>query len=406
MLEKSFGLLFYLKPAKNQKGNVRYVYLRITVQRKVAELSTKKLWDTKHWNSIAGRATGNKEDTRTLNAYLDMLAAKVHQAKKMLIEDDIKVTAEALKNILLGKSNETRTILEVFQYHNEQMEALVGKEFAPLTLSRYKTALEHTRSFIEWKYKMDDRQIRDLDFEFISEFSFWLRSERGCNHNSAIKYMSNLKKIVLICVNNKWLKNDPFQGFKLTKKEVVKNPLSRAELQRLTEKEFEMDRLCNVRDIFLFSCYTGLAYVDVKQLKRTDIVTGMDGDLWIDTTRQKTDSATRIPLLPTALEVMKKYEDDPLCSNRGVVLPVLSNQKMNAYLKEIATLCGISKTLTFHIARHTFATTVTLSNKVPIETVSKMLGHRSLKQTMIYAKILDVKISEDMKALKDILKGN
>lgn len=406
MLEKSFGLLFYLKPAKNQKGNVRYVYLRITVQGKVAELSTKKLWSTRHWNSIAGRATGNKEDTRTLNAYLDLLAAKVHQAKKMLIEDDIKVTAEALKNVLLGNSTETRTILEVFQYHNQQMAALVGKEFAPLTLSRYKTALEHARSFIQWKYKMDDRQIRDLDFEFISEFSFWLRSARGCNHNSAIKYMSNLKKIVLICVNNKWLKNDPFQGFKLTKKGVVKNPLSRVELQRLTEKEFEMDRLCNVRDIFLFSCYTGLAYVDVKQLKRTDIVTGMDGDLWIDTTRQKTDSATRIPLLPTALEVMKKYEDDPLCSNRGVVLPVLSNQKMNAYLKEIATLCGISKTLTFHIARHTFATTVTLSNKVPIETVSKMLGHRSLKQTMIYAKILDVKISEDMKALKDILKGN
>ncbi|TDE12323.1 site-specific integrase [Dyadobacter psychrotolerans] len=405
MLEKSFGLLFYLKPAKNQKGNIRYVYLRITVQGKVAELSTKKLWNTKHWNSIAGRATGNKEDTRTLNAYLDMLAAKVHQAKKMLIEDDIKVTAEALKNVLLGKSTETRTILEVFQYHNEQMAALVGKEFAPLTLSRYKTALEHTRSFIQWKYKMDDRRISDLDFEFISEFSFWLRSARGCNHNSAIKYMSNLKKIVLICVNNKWLKKDPFQGFKLTKKEVVKNPLSRAELQRLTEKEFEMDRLNNVRDIFLFCCYTGLAYVDVKQLKRSDIVTGMDGDLWIDTTRQKTDSATRIPLLPTALEIMKKYEDDPLCSNRGVVLPVLSNQKMNAYLKEIATLCGISKTLTFHIARHTFATTVTLSNKVPIETVSKMLGHRSLKQTMVYAKILDVKISEDMKALKERLRN-
>lgn len=153
-----------------------------------------------------------------------------------------------------------------------------------------------------------------------------------------------------------------------------------------------------------FSAAIPAPYVDVKQLKRTDIVTGMDGDLWIDTTRQKTDAATRIPLLPTALEIMKKYEDDPLCCNRSVVLPVLSNQKMNAYLKEIATLCGISKTLTFHIARHTFATTVTLSNKVPIETVSKMLGHRSLKQTMIYAKILDVKISEDMKALKEKLR--
>jgi integrase len=404
MLENSFGLLFYLKHAKNQKDGLRYVYLRITVDGKSAELSTKQLWNPSSWSVDAGRAIGNKEDSRTLNAYLDTLSSKVFQAKKMLIEDDKELSAEALKNILLGKSTETRTILEVFQYHNEQMEALVGKEFAPLTLKRYKTALEHTRSFIQWKYKMDDRQIRDLDFEFISEFSFWLRSARGCNHNSAIKYMSNLKKIVLICVNNKWLKNDPFQGFKLTKKEVVKNPLSRAELKRLTEKEFEMDRLNNVRDIFLFCCYTGLAYVDVKQLKRADVVTGMDGDLWIDTTRQKTDTATRIPLLPTALEIMKKYESDPLCSNKGVVLPVLSNQKMNAYLKEIATLCGISKTLTFHIARHTFATTVTLSNKVPIETVSKMLGHRSLKQTMIYAKILDVKISEDMKALKEKLR--
>jgi len=404
MLENSFGLLFYLKHAKNQKDGLRYVYLRITVDGKSAELSTKQLWSPSNWSIDAGRATGNKEDSRTLNAYLDTLSSKVFQAKKMLIEDDKELSAEALKNILLGKSNETRTILEVFQYHNEQMAVLVGKEFAPLTLSRYKTALEHTRSFIQWKYKMDDRQIRDLDFEFISEFSFWLRSARGCNHNSAIKYMSNLKKIVLICVNNKWLKKDPFQGFKLTKKEVVKNPLSRAELKRLTDKEFEMDRLSNVRDIFLFCCYTGLAYVDVKQLKRSDIVTGMDGDLWIDTTRQKTDAATRIPLLPTALEIMKKYEDDPLCCNRGVMLPVLSNQKMNAYLKEIATLCGISKTLTFHIARHTFATTVTLSNKVPIETVSKMLGHRSLKQTMIYAKILDVKISEDMKALKERLR--
>lgn len=404
MLERSFGLLFYLKPAKNQKGNVRYVYLRITVQGKVAELSTKKLWSTKHWNSVAGRGTGNREDTRTLNAYLDMLTAKVHQAKKMLIEDDIEVTAEAIKNVLIGKSTEKRTILEVFQYHNDQMATLVGKEFAPLTLKRYQTALEHTRSFIQWKYQSDDRRISELDFEFISEFSFWLRSARSCNHNSAVKYLSNLKKIVLICVNNKWLKEDPFVGFKLTKKEVVKNPLSRAELKLLTEKEFEIDRLSKVRDIFVFCCYTGLAYVDVKQLKTSDIVTGMDGDPWIDTTRQKTDAPTRIPLLPTALEILKKYEDDPACNVLGVVLPVLSNQRMNGYLKEIAALCGISKTLTFHIARHTFATTVTLSNKVPLETVSKMLGHRSLKQTLLYAKILDVKISEDMKALKNILK--
>ena len=404
MLEKTFGLLFYLKPARNQKGTVRYVYLRITVDGKVAELSTKKLWNTERWNSSVGRPAGNKEDAKTLNAYLDLLTAKVYQAKKILTEDDKEISAEGLKNILLGKSNETRTILEVFAHHNEQMEALVGQEFAPLTLKRYKTAKEHTASFIKWKYKKDDMAIKDLNFEFITEFNFWLRSARGCNHNSAIKYMSNLKKVVLICVNNKWLKKDPFQGFKLTKKEVVKNPLSRDELKRLTEKVFEVERISQVRDIFLFCCYTGLAYVDVKQLKTTDIVVGMDSEPWIDTIRQKTDAPTRIPLLDTALEIIEKYKDHPQCCAAGVVLPVLSNQKMNAYLKEIANLCGISKTLTFHIARHTFATTVTLSNKVPIETVSKMLGHRSLKQTMIYAKILDVKISEDMKGLRERLK--
>jgi integrase len=405
MLEKTFGLFFYLKQAKNQKDGLRYVYLRITVDGKPVEMSTKQLWSPARWNVDAGRAIGQKEDTRTLNAYLDMLSSKVFQAKKMLIEDDKELSAEALKNVLLGKSNETRTILEVFQRHNEQMEALVGQDFAPLTLKRYKTAKEHTASFIKWKYKKDDFEIKDLNFEFITEFNFWLRSARGCNHNSAIKYLSNLKKVVLICVNNKWLKKDPFQGFKLTKKEVVKNPLSRDELKRLTEKVFEVERISQVRDIFLFCCYTGLAYVDVKQLKTTDIVVGMDGEPWIDTTRQKTDAPTRIPLLETALEIIEKYKDHPQCCAAGVVLPVLSNQKMNAYLKEIANLCGISKTLTFHIARHTFATTVTLSNKVPIETVSKMLGHRSLKQTMIYAKILDVKISEDMKGLRERLKG-
>lgn len=376
VLGKTFGLFFYLKHAKNQRDGLRYVYLRITVDGKPVEMSTKHLWSPARWNADAGRAIGQKEDTRTLNAYLDMLNSKVFQAKKILIEDDMELSAEALKNVLLGKSNETRIILEVFQRHSEQMEALVGHAFAPLTLMRYKTAKEHTASFTKWKYKKDDFEIKDLNFEVITEFNFWLRSARGCNHNSAIKYLSNLKKVVLHCVNNKWLQKDPFQGFKLTKKEVVKNPLSREESKRLTEKVFEIERISQVRDIFLFCCYTGLAYVDVKQLKTTDIVIGMDGEPWIDTTRQKTDASTRIPLLDMALEIIEKYKDHPQCCAAGVVLPVLSDQKMNAYLKESANLCGISKTL----------------------------GHRSLKQTMLYAKILEEKISEDMKGFRERLK--
>lgn len=182
---------------------------------------------------------------------------------------------------------------------------------------------------------------------------------------------------------------------------MIKDPLSKEELARISDNVFEVERVSQVRDIFIFCCYTGLAHTDVKQLKRSQILTGIDGEQWIFTSRQKTDAPTKLPLLPG--KIMDKYHDNPRCVSDGAVLPVLSNQKMNSYLKEIADLCGISKTLTFHIARHTFATTVTLSNNVPRETVSKMMGHRSLKQTQLYAKILDIEISHDMGLLKSKL---
>ncbi|HEY6082789.1 MAG TPA: site-specific integrase, partial [Chitinophagaceae bacterium] len=308
-----------------------------------------------------------------------------------------------LKNLLTGKEADKKMILEIFGYHNEQMKELVGREFAPGTLQRYKTSLDHTRSFIKWKYGKEDMDIRQLNYEFISEYAFWLKSVRHCGHNTTVKYLSNFKKIVLRCVRNGWLPGDPFTGFKLTKKEVVRTALTEQELQTIAGKSFAMERMNYVKDIFLFSCYTGLAYIDVKQLRRDEIATGIDGEKWIFTKRQKTETPSRIPLLPMALEIISRYKDHPQCCNKGYVLPVLSNQKMNSYLKEIADACGINKNLTFHIARHTFATTVTLSNGVPIETVSKMLGHKSLKQTQHYAKILDIKISEDMKALRNRL---
>jgi integrase len=186
----------------------------------------------------------------------------------------------------------------------------------------------------------------------------------------------------------------------MTKKEVTKEHLTQIELAKLESKDLKIERISQVRDIFLFSCYTGLAYTDTKNLRRSQIIIGIDGERWISTNRQKTDAPTRLPLLPKAVEIMEKYGNHPQCCSIGTLLPVLSNQKMNAYLKEIADLCGISKTLTYHTARHTFATTVTLSNGVPLETVSKMLGHSSLKQTQHYAKILDIKVSADMEMLK------
>jgi integrase len=218
-----------------------------------------------------------------------------------------------------------------------------------------------------------------------------------------MKYITCVKKMAIRALRNGWLQRDPFLGFNMALREVEREALTEEELHAMETKTFPAERLTQVRDIFLFSCFTGLAYADLQKLRRSEISTGIDGGKWIFTRRQKTDSSSRIPVLPMALDILQKYSDHPQCQIQDKVLPILSNQKMNAYLKEIADCCGISKSLTFHIARHTFATTITLSNGVPIETVSKMLGHRNLKTTQHYAKILDKKVSQDMLALKEKL---
>jgi site-specific recombinase XerD len=400
MLEKSFGLLFYLKQSKNQKKGPLYIYLKITVDGKSVELSSKRKCDPTKWNSAGARAMGTKEDARELNYFLDALELQIFQAKRSLIEADREVSAQAIKDILTGNVEKRKKILEVFSVHNAQMKALQGVDFAASTMQRYNISYNHTRDFIKWKYGTDDRDIKDLDHEFISQYAFWLKTVRNCDHNTTMKYLVNFKKIVLICVKSKWLPGDPFSNFKLTRKPLERTALTDAELQRITEKDFENVRLSNVRDIFLFSCYTGLAYIDVKNLKRGDIQKGVDGEQWIFINRQKTNALSRIPLLKEAMRIIKKYDKHPKCIVNGVVLPVLTNQKMNSYLKEIADCCGIKVELTYHIARHTFATTVTLNNGVPIETVSKMLGHATIKQTQHYAKTLDFKVSEDMNRLK------
>ena len=402
-MEKSFGLLFYLKKRSSSDDVEIPIYLRVTANGVSSEISTKRQCDPTKWNVAAGRVEGKTEYSKSINSYLDVLQRKIYEIRKRLEENDQAVTSTNIKQLLLGNEihEHKYMLMEIFKNHNDQMAALIGREYAPGTLERYQTSYRHTSSFLEWKYKVTDIDIVQLDFEFISEYEFWLKSMRKCDHNSAIKYLSNFKKIVNRCLRNGWLQRDPFMGFKMTKREVERTALTENELKAMFEYQFSAQRLNMVKDIFLFSCYTGLAYADVKKLKRSEIIIGIDGEKWMVSKRQKTDIAARIPLLPPALVIIDNYSNHPQCSEGNKVLPVLSNQKMNAYLKEIADVCGISKNLTYHIARHTFATTITLSNGVPIETVSKMLGHRNLKTTQHYAKILDKKISEDMRNLRD-----
>lgn len=399
-MNNRFSLLFYFKKPKNCTHQELPIYMRITVGCARTEISTQRKWDPSRWNIAAGRATGTKEDARTLNAYLDTLQARVYEAQRQLIADQQPITVKNLRLRFEGKRAASKMFIEVFRNHNEKIKQLVDTEFSPGTIERYETALSHTVSFLRWKFKKDDIDIQELNYEFVSELEFWLKSIRKCSHNTSIKYISNIKKIVNLCLKNGWLQRDPFLGYKMSKREVVREVLSQDEINRIAAKAFPTNRLGIIRDIFLFSCYTGLAYADVKKLRRHEIVTGVDGEKWISTQRKKTDTSSKIPLLKPALAILQKYEREPLCISKGVLLPMPSNQKMNAYLKEIADLCGITKKMTFHTARHTFATTITLTNGVPIETVGKMLGHRNLKTTQHYAKILDKKVSDDMMMLR------
>ena len=317
-----------------------------------------------------------------------------------MVESNEVVTAEALKNSYLGISEKRQTLMQVFAYHNEQVEALSGRDYAAGTVTRYKTIAKHVKEFIEYQYKNSDIYLSQLNHKFITDFEFYLKTIRHCGHNSTIKYIRNLKKVVRIAISNNWLDKDPFVNYKATLENVERNFLSAEELTTLEEKELKIARLAEIRDIFVFSCYTGLAYADVYKLTPDQITIGIDGEKWIHTYRTKTKVRSNVPLLPKAIEILEQYKKHPECVYSGRLLPVRSNQKMNAYLKEIADVCGITKELTFHIARHTFATTVTLTNNVPIESVSSMLGHKSIKTTQIYAKVVEKKVGADMQILR------
>ena len=412
MVSKTFSLLFYIKKQKNSlkeqpktENKKQPIYIRITVNGKRIELSAKREIESPKWNSHSGRAIGNKEEIKTLNAYLDTFQMKLFEAQRQLLESGKPFTAETLKNKMTGKEERPRMLIEIVKHHNDSIKTLIGLDYSRPTWVKYNTTQKHIGEFLQWKYQITDINIRELNFEFINDFEFYLKSQKKIDVNTNAKYIKNIKKIVNECVAKNWLDKDPFIGYKIKTKHTERGFLNEFELKDIEEKEFTIERLNYVRDIFLFSCYTGLAYVDIYNLTKENISIGIDGEKWIFTHRQKTETASRIPLLQSALNILHKYSQHPKVINENKLLPVPSNQKVNAYLKEIADCCSIKKELTFHIARHTFATTVTLNNGVSLESVSKMLGHKKFQTTQIYAKILDKKVSDDMLHLKQKLRA-
>jgi len=303
-MNKTFGLLFFVKKAKTIANGTAPIYLRITIDGKVTEIAVKRYILPEKWNTRAQKVEGNAEDVKAINTYLKTLEQQIYDVHHQMLKDKATITVESLKQRFYGTEERKRTLIPIFEDHNNKIEALLNAEYSPGTLERYKTSLKHTVAFLQWKYNVSDIDIEKIDHAFITEYEFYLRSVRKCNNNSAVKYIKNFGKIIRICLASGWLAKNPFINYKVKIKEVERVFLAEEEIQVLVSKEFNTERLNQVKDIFLFSCFTGLAYVDVKKLTKANINIGIDGEKWIFINRQKTDTRSNIPLLPMAQEIV------------------------------------------------------------------------------------------------------
>lgn len=391
-----------IKPGKTKSAKAP-IYCRITINGKRAEISLKRFIEPAKWSASIGRVKGNSEEARLINLNIELLNNDVLRHYNMLIMEGKYIDSLVLKNSVLGVYEKQYTLIESFEYHNERMKTLIGIDVELGTYKKFETVLVKIKNFLKQNYQKKDINLIDLDFKFINDFEYYMKVQEKVKHNTALRYIRCLKKIVLMAIKNDWIQKNPFANYSCQYDRVNREVLSENDLKLLWKKEIGIPRLDEVKDVLLFCCYTGYSFSDVERISTNDLEKGIDGEFWIFTERKKTGITSNVPLLPEAYSIIQKYATHPYCNASGKLLPVKSNQKMNAYLKEVATICGIKKNLTMHMARHTFATTITLSNGVPIETVSKMLGHSKIATTQIYAQVLDNKVSADMKKLRSTL---
>jgi len=400
-MKTTFNVLFFLKRDKQKQNGTVPLMCRITIDGIETRFTMKTDIDPGHWDVKLGKMSGRSAKALEINALIDNTKSVLNRIYHQELERMQSVTAEKVKNIFLGINTKQHTLLELFKKHNADVKSLIGISKSKATYQKYEVTLKHTTSFLRKRYNLSDIHFAEINHMFISDFETFLMVDCQCQSNTTAKFMQFFKRIILIARNNGWMLHDPFVNYKIRINKVDRGYLTKEELELIFKKKIEIPRLEHVRDIFVFSCFTGLAYIDVYNLKESNIRTSFDGNLWIMTKRQKTDVNSNIPLLEVPKMILEKYKGK---LPEGKILPITSNQKMNAYLKEIGDLCDIKKNLTFHLARHTFATTITLSQGVPIETVSKMLGHTNIKTTQIYARITDNKIGHDMDVLSGKLK--
>ncbi|MDR1716948.1 MAG: site-specific integrase [Prevotella sp.] len=404
----TFSLTCYLKKTNLLKNGEAPVYMRITVSGQVANISLQGSISPLLWNQAKEQSKGTDRKSQELNHYIESVRSRLYKIHRELEIDGKPITASIIKDRYMGKTEEQegRTLNEVHTEHNERCRRLLGIEYSKSTIYKFDTSLKYLKEFMSTEMSIEDISLKEINENFIRKYELYLKTEKSCANNSAIKHLKIFKKIIRIALLNDWLQKDPFASVKFKQDEVHVEFLTMYELNNLITKEMPCKRLEQVRDVFAFCCFTGLAFVDIKGLQAEHIIHGNDGEMWIRKPRVKTNNMCNIPLLKIPRMLLEKYSNDKGCGLRGQLLPVPTNQKMNAYLKEVTDICGINKRLTTHVARHSFATSVTLANKVTMENVAKMLGHSSTRMTQHYAKVLDQSILEDMMNVDNKLFAN
>jgi len=402
MSKSNLNIRFYLRTNHVNRDGTCAIMVRISVNGERTAFSTKLSADPNKWDADTNHVDGKSKADKELNRTLDDMRASIRNHYYELERYDALVTAEKVRNSFLGITVRTESLMQLFKEYVDECRSLLGISRTKATVQKYDRCYRRVQEFLKAKYKLSDIPLVEIGHKFITDLECYLRTVSKCNENTTAKFLQTFKMIIIRARNNGYIKADPFANYKIRLKRVDRGYLTKEELKVLRETPITSKRVAQVRDVFLFACYTGLAYIDLKLLRAENIRTSFDGNQWIMTHRHKTDTPVNVPILDIPMELIERYKG---VSKKGYILPILSNQKMNQYLKDVAEACGIEKNITFHMARHTFATTVTLSQGVPIESVSKMLGHTQIKTTQIYARITNEKISRDMAVLAEKMKS-
>lgn len=396
------SVLFLLDKVKTNKQGKCPIKCRITYNGARKPFATGLFITPNHWNSKLQQAKPPNEDNNYINNQISLIKQKINQAFLYLQVNNDKIVVEDIYKQFKGvKLDKELGLIEVYNQYNQRIKKLVGIEIQLVTYNKYLESMRHLSSFIIWKYKTKEIMLKDLNFNFILDYEYYLKTERKLQQSTLNKAIQRFRKVLSYAINQNYLQKDPFANYKQTrlKKEVVY--LTTEELQSLEKYVFSQIRLEQVKDMFIFCCYTGLAYNEMAKLEPKHIIIGFDGNKWIQMTRDKTNKLISVPLLQKSTTIIEKYQNQ----ETTYLLPRISNQKFNSYLKEIAAIVGIEKNLTHHIARKTFATTVLLYNDVPMEIVSELLGHSKMSITQeYYGKIVQNKVSQSIAILEAKLK--